>query len=266
MRLNIDHRTVFQYDEPPSYGLLQLRTTPQTSAAQRVISWATAFEGGQEQVRFLDHHGNLVQLIEVLPDTTRISIDVKGEVETLSEDGVYGHHRDAMPTWFYRRQSALTEPTQDIRAAGEALIFSAENTISDLHALSQLIRDRVAYVPGETDISTTAGEAWSAGTGVCQDHTHIFLSIVREKGLPARYVSGYLLMDDRADQDASHAWAEVCIDGLGWVGFDVSNGISPDARYVRIAQGADYMDAAPTTGLTLGAGQENLSVSIQVQQ
>ena len=168
--------------------------------------------------------------------------------------------------WFYRRQTRLTTPTPDIRSAGETLMFSAENTIGDLHALSQMIRDRVAYAPGQTDISTTAGDAWLSRRGVCQDHTHIFLSIVREKGLPARYVSGYLLMDDFTDQDASHAWAEVCIDGLGWVGFDVSNGISPDARYVRIAQGSDYLDAAPTTGLTMGAGQETLSVSIQVQQ
>lgn len=266
MRLNIDHKTIFQYDAPPSYGLLQLRTTPQTSAAQRVVSWNTELSGGREQARFLDHHGNLVQLIEVLAETSHIAINVKGEVETLSEDGVYGHHRDAMPTWFYRRQTGLTEPTQDIRAASETLMFSAENTISDLHALSKLIRERVSYAPGETSTSTTAGEAWSAQTGVCQDHTHIFLSIAREKGLPARYVSGYLMMNDRTDQDASHAWAEVCIDGLGWVGFDISNGISPDARYVRIAHGADYMDAAPTTGLTLGAGQEDLSVSIQVQQ
>jgi len=80
----------------------------------------------------------------------------------------------------------------------------------------------------------------SAGQGVCQDHTHIFISAARELGYPARYISGYLMMNDRIDQEASHAWAEAYVEGLGWVGFDVSNGISPDERYV---QSASWMSA-----------------------
>jgi transglutaminase-like putative cysteine protease len=86
-------------------------------------------------------------------------------------------------------------------------------------------------------------------------------------GYPARYVSGYLMMNDRVHQDASHAWAEAHVDGVGWVGFDVSNGISPDARYVRVATGLDYREAAPISGLRFGAMVEKrLSIDIQVQQ
>jgi transglutaminase-like putative cysteine protease len=73
-------------------------------------------------------------------------------------------------------------------------------------------------------------------------------------------------MDDRIDQEAGHAWAEAHVDALGWVGFDVSNGISPDARYVRVATGLDYTGAAPVRGLRYGAGGESLDVAIQVQQ
>jgi transglutaminase-like putative cysteine protease len=83
---------------------------------------------------------------------------------------------------------------------------------------------------------------------------------------PARYVSGYLMMNDRVHQDASHAWAEAHVEGVGWVGFDVSNGISPDARYVRVATGLDYREAAPISGLRFGQGGEALSIDIQVQQ
>ena len=86
-------------------------------------------------------------------------------------------------------------------------------------------------------------------------------------GFPARYVSGYLMMNDRIEQEASHAWAEVHVDPLGWVGFDISNGISPDERYVRVATGLDYAEAAPITGIHLGeGGGENLHVAIEVQQ
>jgi hypothetical protein len=83
---------------------------------------------------------------------------------------------------------------------------------------------------------------------------HIFVAAARSMGYPARYVSGYLMMNDRVHQDASHAWAEAHVDGVGWVGFDVSNGISPDARYVRVATGLDYREAAPVSGLRFGRG------------
>jgi transglutaminase-like putative cysteine protease len=86
-------------------------------------------------------------------------------------------------------------------------------------------------------------------------------------GAPARYVSGYLMMDDQIEQDASHAWAEAYVEGLGWVGFDVTNGISPDERYVKIAHGLDYIDCTPTHGIVIGAASTaDLVVSIQVQQ
>ena len=73
-------------------------------------------------------------------------------------------------------------------------------------------------------------------------------------------------MNDRVEQDATHAWAEAHIDGLGWVGFDVSNGVSPDERYVRLAVGRDARDAAPISGLRVGNADETLIVSLQVQQ
>ena len=94
----------------------------------------------------------------------------------------------------------------------------------------------------------SADAAIEHGCGVCQDHAHIFVAAARSLGYPARYVSGYLLMDDANTEEASHAWAEAHVDGLGWVGFDISNGISPDTRYVRVATGLDYAQAAPVTG------------------
>jgi transglutaminase-like putative cysteine protease len=100
---------------------------------------------------------------------------------------------------------------------------------------------------------------------VCQDHAHIFIGAARERGIPARYVSGYLMMNDRIEQEATHAWAEAHIEGLGWVGFDVSNGICPDPRYVRVATGSDYRDAAPVTGISIGTADQVLTVGVAVE-
>jgi transglutaminase-like putative cysteine protease len=141
-----------------------------------------------------------------------------------------------------------------------------DGALPALHSLSTLIRERVNYAVGHTLVDTTAEEAVGIGCGVCQDHAHIFIAAARMMEIPARYVSGYLMMNDRINQEATHAWAEAWVQGLGWVGFDVSNGISPDPRYVRVATGRDYNDAAPVTGISFGAMTDELIVELAVEQ
>jgi transglutaminase-like putative cysteine protease len=138
--------------------------------------------------------------------------------------------------------------------------------VPTLHNLSAMIRERVTYDVGHTEVDTSAEEAVIAGHGVCQDHAQIFIAAARSIEIPARYVSGYLMMDDRIEQEATHAWAEAWVQGLGWLGFDISNGISPDPRYVRVATGRDYRDAAPITGISFGSIAENLTVELAVEQ
>jgi transglutaminase-like putative cysteine protease len=104
------------------------------------------------------------------------------------------------------------------------------------------------------------------GKGVCQDHAHIFIAAARTLGVPARYITGYLLLDSGGTADAHHAWAEAWVEGLGWVGFDVSNGICPTDKYVRLAVGLDAGYAAPVTGSRRGGQEETLSVTVDVQQ
>ena len=128
------------------------------------------------------------------------------------------------------------------------------------------IETKVAYMVGATHAGTAAEEALKQGSGVCQDHAHIFVAAARMLGFPARYVSGYLMMNDTIDQAASHAWAEAYVEALGWVAFDASNGISPDERYVRMAVGRDYRDAMPVSGIRLGWAEEQLAVAITVEQ
>ena len=135
-----------------------------------------------------------------------------------------------------------------------------------LHDLSARVLAGASYAKGATDTRTTGEQAVAAGQGVCQDHAHIFIGIARQLGVPSRYVSGYLLMDGQVEQEATHAWAEAHVEGLGWTGFDISNGISPDARYVRLATGRDYREAAPILGISYGAAMEETAVEVRVTQ
>lgn len=265
MSLKITHTTKYTYDHPVNYALQKVRLTPLTNPLQEVVNWNLTIVGGKAEASYVDHYGNHVELVSTTPGATELIITAEGEVETKDMHGVLGQVYGRAPLWHFRQQTALTEPSPEI-CEMTGLIGESDDALTGLHALSTAILEAVPYDTGPTESGTTAQEAFEIGKGVCQDHSHIFISAARHAGIPARYVSGYLRMTDRVDQDASHAWAEAHVDGLGWVGFDVSNGISPDTNYVRTAIGRDASDAAPVSGLRMGQGDETMVVSLQVQQ
>ncbi|GLQ21397.1 transglutaminase domain-containing protein [Algimonas porphyrae] len=264
MQLSVRHQTRYDYGQPVHYALLQVRLRPREGTAQQSVGrWTLTLDGASHHAAFVDQHGNHVDLIELIPGTQAVTITVDGEIETHDTNGIAGAEKAGPPLWLYTRQTPLTRMDAELSAFVETISGTG---LERLHALSQTILQKVPYETGATVINTSAADALRIGRGVCQDHSHIFIACARHLGIPARYVSGYLMMDDRDHQDASHAWAEAYVDGLGWVGFDISNGISPDERYVKIAQGQDYAGCAPTRGFMIGGQQEQLEVSIQVQQ
>lgn len=266
MRLNISHRTTYHFDAPVPYGLQQLRLIPKSRAGQTIASWTMTIDGGTAQTEFTDHHQNRVSLISFDPDATSITIQCDGVVDTADVAGVIGKHGGFAPLWYFQRPTDLTRAGPNVRRIAKGLRDEEAEDIPRLHALSARVLEAVPYKTGFTQATTTAEEAVDHGCGVCQDHAHIFLAAARAMGYPARYVSGYLMMNDRVHQDASHAWVEVHVENIGWVGFDVSNEISPDSRYVRVATGLDYAEAAPISGVRFGQGGEAMSIDIQVQQ
>ncbi|MFQ6547993.1 transglutaminase family protein [Aestuariibius sp. 2305UL40-4] len=264
-RLAISHRTTYRYDAPISYALQQLRLTPKSHNGQEVIEWQVRITGGRHELSFEDQHRNTVQLVSFNDGAQEVVIDCTGIVEIEDRHGVLGAHAGYMPLWLFQRDTELTKLGPKMRALLREVPEEGE-VLDRLHALSTNIREQVSYETGRTGAGWTGEEAAAAGHGVCQDHAHIFLGCARAMGVPARYVSGYLMMDDRVEQEATHAWAEAHVAGLGWVGFDISNGISPDTRYVRVATGLDYGEAAPTHGTRFGQGEEYLDVTVTVQE
>lgn len=264
MRLKITHRTDYSYDAPVTYALQRLRLIPYSGVTQTVRSWDLTVNGATEQVRFADQFANETLLVSIEGGSQAISVEAMGEIETHDTSGVTGKHRGFAPVWLFRQETPLTEAGEGIRSIAAG--FSGGSEIDRLHRLMAAICARVAYAPGTTGVATTAEQAFAEGSGVCQDHAHIFIAAARVLGLPARYVSGYLMLEDGDQQAASHAWAEAHVASLGWVGFDVAHCISPDERYVRLATGRDYRDAAPVAGIRLGEAEERLAVSITVEQ
>lgn len=263
MRLRIRHATAYDYDEPVGWGLAQLRLRPKETRSQRVLSWDVTVTGGRRELGFQDHHRNGVDLVSFEPGATRIEILAEGEVEVDDAAGVVGPHGGFAPLWLFERTTPRTRPGAICRRIAQSVAREPKPLLR-LHDLSAAIAEALVWTEGAGDAVRGAEEALAAGTGVCQDQAHAFVACARALGTPARYVSGYLRLEDRDEAAATHAWAEAWVPDLGWVGFDVANAMCPDDRYVRVATGLDYGEAAPVSGTRRRAGAERLAVTVEV--
>ncbi|MFV0411384.1 MAG: transglutaminase domain-containing protein [Paracoccus sp. (in: a-proteobacteria)] len=267
MRLKITHHTVYEYENPVNFGVQSMRLTPSAFQGQKVIDWKVDMGGaGEPGASFRDGAGDWIQLWSLRGPVKRVPVHIEGVVETTDLSGVLRNHREMIHPMVYLQSTPVTEPDAAIRelAAGP----SDELSLLDLaHALSSAVADAVAYRPGSTHGMTTAAEALALGGGVCQDHSHVLIAAARTRGLPARYVSGYLHADAEGNvHEAAHAWAEIHVHGLGWVGFDAANRTCPSEYYVRTCSGLDARDAAPIRGVTTMGGAENLEVTVAVER
>jgi transglutaminase-like putative cysteine protease len=139
---------------------------------------------------------------------------------------------------------------------------TAGPTVDTAWALLVAVRARMTYERGSTDVHTRADEALADGRGVCQDFAHVLIGACRARGIPARYVSGYLYSPE-AEETASHGWADVFVDDR-WVSLDPTHDRMQTDHYVRVAVGRDYGDVPPTRGVYLGTGSETLEVDVRI--
>ncbi len=265
---SINHQTVFDYETIPQSVVQRLHLTPLNNSQQDVIDWDIEVNGGTIVLKTADYHGNRVHLCNQYSKLQKFQIICHGQVNVIDTSGIVGKHDNDVPLEMFKNATNLTLPGPRLRQLGKDMskLTRSDNELNVLHMLSARLADAIKYTKDKTDTSTTAEMAMEIGAGVCQDHAHAFIAVARYLGFSARYVSGYLLMRDKKIQNASHAWAEVFTKGLGWVGFDISNGISPDDRYVKLASGFDYADVAPLSGVRFGSGEEQIATQIIISQ
>ncbi len=140
--------------------------------------------------------------------------------------------------------------------------------MSLLTGLNATIHAHFAYEPRSTRVDSHIDEALRARAGVCQDFSHIMITLVRSVGIAARYVSGYIAPHEsrtnRSGDNATHAWIEAFLPDLGWVGFDPTNNMLVGDRHIVVAAGRDYSDVPPTRGVFKGDAGSELSVAVSV--
>ena len=266
MRIHVRHRTVYRYDTRIDYTIQLLRLCPRDHEGQSVLGWDLRVPGRKEPLPVSeDGFGNIVHVHTVNAAHDETAVEIEGEAETSDTHGVVRGGEERLPPAFFLRPTTMTARDAAIEDLAEGAVAGASDDVERLHRLMDEVRRRIAYAVGASDATTTAKAALAKGEGVCQDHAHVFIAAAQSLGYPARYVSGYLWTGDNAEPyQAGHAWAEAYVEGLGWVGFDPANGVSPSDAYVRTAVGQDYQTAAPVRGLRRGLASEDLHVEVRI--
>lgn len=279
MIYSVRHITKFRYKPAVRESVMELRMQPRSEANQRCLSFDLSLKPSAVVLQYRDFLGNAVHhfdiagthgelivralsLVEVLPPgnskTARLSDWQELEAALASSDH-----------WDMLEPSTFARPTELLRELARELKVDRRGTpLEAVHHVSRAIHQNFAYVPNSTKVDSPIDHALSTRKGVCQDFAHIMIALVRELGIPCRYVSGYLFhtKDDHSltSEGASHAWVEALLPGFGWVGFDPTNDLQCGERHIRVAVGRDYADVPPTRGVYKGGGQSELSVSVSV--
>ena len=256
-----------------------LHLEPRTFPYQKTLGAIIRIIPATRVRRFTDLFQNITHHFELSSPHAKLEVESKIRVHNLPLDISAAaqltqkeEYQDASireVTWLFLQESRWVSKSPEVWRQAVDITMGITSVYGQALAIMSWIFREVRYEPGFTDVNTHADEAFLQRKGVCQDFTHIMLSLCRSVGLAARYASGYLYngpRDTLVGAQASHAWCEVYLPGGGWIGFDPTNNTLADERYVKIAVGRDYEDVAPIRGSYHGTGHCYMEVSVLVEK
>ncbi len=275
MLIEIEHQLHFHYDAFVSESYTELRVEPRRSPHQTLHSFYIAVGPPTTIWRYVDWNGNFVHHFGIPRFHDRIEISTRALVESRPAEISLDRATDALPIaeatrelldfTSFRGPVVRSKALEDLNEA--AGISSATPLGEQLRGLSEFVRERFEYVPEVTDYKSTTKTVLETGAGVCQDFAHLLLGLLRLRGIPCRYVSGYLHVPPVGDEPSqSHAWVEAYSPTLGWLAIDPTHHLVPDERYVVVAHGRDYDDVPPNRGIYRGVANETLTASVRTRE
>ncbi len=287
MKFEISHRTAYAYRAPVAQSHHLVHLKPRATPNQSVIHHSLLIEPAPvSQSEITDVFGNSASLLRIEEQHTEFVVHARSTVATNSqtppviergmawERVVQQAAQASEPVDIEVRQfvcrSRHATVSRDIRDFGLQSFPLGRPVLAGAMHMTRRIFEEFAFDPKATDISTPVGRVLEIKRGVCQDFAHLAIAALRAIGLPARYVSGYLMTRPPPGRvklkgaDASHAWLSVWAPEAGWVDFDPTNGIIPIGEHITLAYGRDYDDVSPINGVLLGGGDQTISVAVDV--
>jgi len=276
-RLRIEHITHVTYAGPIVTSFNEARMTPLTLPTQITHEARVTAGPGVPVWTYSDYWGTFVSVFDLPEPHDNLVIRAAATVETEPFGGIPAS--EERPSWKeigeksgggrlleFLLPTQLTTVAEEISDAAVAEINGLSPDIA-AEAISDRVREHVTYMPGATGVRTNAQEAWDKGQGVCQDMAQLTVALMRTAGLPARYVSGYLHPDPKAEPGStsvgqSHAWVEYWAGS--WTPLDPTSGAAVGERHVAVARGRDYTDVPPLKGIYHGPSGGDMRVTVEV--
>ena len=273
------HETAFEYARAIHASTMEARLWPVSDASQTCREYSLSVDPLCALSEFNDYHGNLAMSFNNLAPHKTLVLTSRSVVETHRDpfqanplDDAYLERKTRLDYLGFDGPVQRVEELKSwiaqcglIEADRDALWFEQNGLFMSVQRLMNLIYTSFSYDTQATHVATSTREAMEGKRGVCQDFAHVFIAACRMAGIPARYVSGYLVTRrSRSAQGspASHGWAEAFVPRHGWAAFDPTNDILPDDNYIKIASGCDYRECAPTRGIY---GGDNVSAKMHVR-
>lgn len=290
MKYKITHTTQYTYQEPVNLCHNRLCLTPAMQANQKCISSHIKITPPPDEItERKDFFGNNITFFSIHKEHSMLEIQAESivQMENLlfadlahSSSLLWKEVQDKIvssgelleeitqymvPSTFAPYSQLIKEFAQDCFPENATLWKACLALMGKIHAT-------ICFTPGFTTINTPVETVVKAKKGVCQDIAHLMIACLRNMGLAARYVSGYIETlpppgkEKLVGADASHAWVSVYFPGIGWVEFDPTNNLLPSHQHIVIAYGRDYQDVAPIKGIVFSSGEQKLKVQVDVQR
>jgi transglutaminase-like putative cysteine protease len=289
-RYKLAHVTLFSYDGPVSESYNELRLRPRHDETQSCLSFRLTTTPASRPTAHLDYFNNWVHQFHILPEHRELRVESEAivlvhptlpynsrEAPLQELDGMLDALREEHYDWLAASQycplpPALHELIQQVEARSDGAVRGFAETAA------ALIHEQFTYKKGATHVHSSVEDCLVARAGVCQDFAHLLIALLRMRGIPARYVSGYLVprqspaaddaraaMENVIGGQASHAWVQAYIPETGWIGLDPTVGHFVEERHILVARGRDYGDVPPVRGVYKGHAGQSLSVDVLVR-
>lgn len=278
MKYQIEHSNLFRYETPVEQSLNHIRLKPLTDECQRLLSYYPEITPQSETKEHIDIWGNHVETFFIPEKHDTLEVKTSSVVSIQRSPFIHQlYFSHEMRNIFYsdsfhrhyliylNQTPATFIPPESYRQVLNEM-GDTDNPILFALFLLEYIYRRFTFDTTASTVDTKASEALLTKRGVCQDFVHVMVGILRARWIPARYISGYLYVPEDSGlvgELSSHAWVEVMVPGIGWVGLDPTNNVEALQNHIRVGKGRDYFDVSPLRGVYSG-GEHTLDVKVSV--
>ncbi len=284
----IHHSTTYRHGSPATTSWQLLRLQPRTEPEQELLEFRLDVSDRPLLSERVDYFGNVVHAFSRHGAAEELVIDASSRVSRraparppselslplaqVREAVERAVERDCFSLEQYRHESPAVPLLPAAKELAEQIAVKKDTPLLVwLEELGRNFARRFLFDSSATTVSTPLSVVLQQRRGVCQDFSHLLISCLRQHGLPAAYVSGYLLTDPPPGKtrlrgaDAMHAWISVWAPDLGWVDYDPTNHCFVNTSHVVVARGRDYGDVSPIRGVFRGGPRHALTLGVTVE-